>query len=106
MHVGYPLKLGSQAKANILLDIFNLFNRQGITQLDQRYNLALNGACARHSGGLCNGDGGLLAKPNTTDPVGAVVESGGDGDQPGLPEGRPPTATRRRCRGRFASACA
>jgi hypothetical protein len=46
VHVGYPIKLGSSgAKANILLDVFNLFNRQAITVLDQRYNLVSDGAC-------------------------------------------------------------
>ena len=72
VHIGYPLKLGSQVKANILLDIFNVLDRQGITQLDQRYNLALNGACGGVPDAICNGDGGLLAKPNTTDPVGQL----------------------------------
>ena len=37
VHVGYPIKLGSSgARANLLLDVFNLFNRQSITVLDQR----------------------------------------------------------------------
>ena len=72
VHIGYPIKLGSQAKANILLDIFNVLDRQGITLLDQRYNLALNGACGGVPDAICNGDGGLLAKPNSIDPVGQL----------------------------------
>jgi hypothetical protein len=72
VHIGYPVKLGGSAKANILLDIFNVLNRQGKTQLDQRYNLALNGACGGVPASICNGDGGLLAKPNSTDPAGSL----------------------------------
>ena len=72
LHVGYPVKLGGATRANVMLDIFNVLNRQGITQYDQRYNLALNGACGGVPSALCNGDGGLLAKPNSTDPVGSL----------------------------------
>jgi carboxypeptidase family protein len=73
VHVGYPIKAGTQLKANILLDIFNVFNRQGIVVLDQRYNLAQSGPCGGVPANLCNGDGGLLAKPNSTDPVGSLA---------------------------------
>ena len=40
-------------------DIFNLFNRQAITVLDERYNLIEDGECAGLAGNLCNGDGGI-----------------------------------------------
>ena len=74
VHVGYPIRLGSSgAKANILLDVFNLFNRQAITVLDQRYNLVSDGACAGVPGALCNGDGGLATVPNTLTPLGSIA---------------------------------
>jgi hypothetical protein len=73
LHVGYPIKIGSSMKANILMDVFNLFNRQGATILDQRYNLASDSQCAGIPGGLCNGDGGLLALPNSTNPKGVIA---------------------------------
>ncbi len=73
LHVGYPVKIGSSMKANILMDVFNLFNRQGATILDQRYNLTSDGACAGIPSGLCNGDGGLLALPNSTNPKGVIA---------------------------------
>jgi carboxypeptidase family protein len=82
VHIGYPLKVGSQVKANILLDLFNVFNRQGITLLDQRYNLAQNGACAGVPDAICNGDGGLLAKPNSTDPVAQLSNPKGTAPNP------------------------
>src|SRR5207249_525668 len=31
IHVGYPIRIGPHASANLLLDAFNLFNRQAIT---------------------------------------------------------------------------
>ncbi len=74
LHIGYPVKIGATAKANLLLDIFNLFNRQAITNYDQRYNLAKDGACGGVPGRICNGDGGLLAQPNTTTPVGQLSD--------------------------------
>jgi len=46
---------------------------RGATILDQRYNLTSDGACAGIPNGLCNGDGGLLAQPNTTNPKGVIA---------------------------------
>ena len=69
LHVGYPIRLGSSVKANILMDVFNLFNRQNTTLLDQRYNLQKDGACGGVPSAICNGDGGLLAQPNSVTPV-------------------------------------
>ena len=68
VHLSYPIKFGG-AKANIQLNVFNLFNRQSATVLDQRYNLTSDGACAGIPSGLCNGDGGLLTLPGTLTPV-------------------------------------
>jgi hypothetical protein len=59
-------------KANVLMDVFNLFNRQSITVLDQRYNLTKDGVCAGITAALCNGDGGLVASPNSTTAAGQL----------------------------------
>jgi len=73
VHIGYPVRLGSSgAKANILLDVFNLFNRQNITVLDQRYNLVSDGPCAGIPGALCNGDGGIATTGNNLTPAGVI----------------------------------
>ncbi len=37
LHLGYPLKIGSNMELNFLVDIFNLFNMQGETSRSQRY---------------------------------------------------------------------
>ena len=70
-----------------MADIFNLFDRQAITQLDQRYNL-ISGRrrCAGIPGGLCNGDGGIATTGNNLTPAGVDRRSAGDGDQPRLLE--------------------
>ncbi len=72
LSLGYPIKLGSNVKANLLVDVFNLFDRQAITVLDQRYNLTKDGHCGGIPNAICNGDGGLGHKPNTTDPIGVL----------------------------------
>ncbi len=38
LHIGYPLRVG-QFEINFLADIFNIFNRQGETSRNMRYNL-------------------------------------------------------------------
>jgi hypothetical protein len=75
LHVGYPIRLGSSVKANILMDVFNLFNRQNTTLLDQRYNLQKDGACGGVPSAICNGDGGLLAQPNSVTPVAQLANA-------------------------------
>jgi hypothetical protein len=72
LHLSYPIKVGSKSRLNVITDIFNVFNRQAITVYDQRYNLVNDGACAGVPDALCNGDGGLIAKPNTTTAVGQI----------------------------------
>jgi Carboxypeptidase regulatory-like domain/TonB dependent receptor len=71
LHVNYPIKLGN-AKANVVLNVFNLLNRQAPTVLDQRYNLVSDGPCAG-VGALCNGDGGLVTTGNSLTPLGQLA---------------------------------
>ncbi len=40
LHFGYPVKLGANMELNLLLDIFNVFNRQGELRRDDRYTSA------------------------------------------------------------------
>jgi hypothetical protein len=74
VHLGYPLKLGGSVKANLLLDIFNVFNRQGSIVLDQRYNLDSDAACAGIPDDVCNGDGGLLHNGVSITPVAQLAD--------------------------------
>jgi hypothetical protein len=69
IHIGYPVKLGSSSSLMLIADIFNLFNRQAITQLDQRYNLVSGGSCSGIPASACNGDGGLEHNGSTINPV-------------------------------------
>lgn len=72
LHVGYPIRLGKTVAANLNVDVFNLFNRQAISQLDQRYMLNSDEPCAGVPDALCNGDGGLQHKGATTNPIGQL----------------------------------
>jgi hypothetical protein len=82
LHIGYPFKLGSTAKANLLLDVFNVLNRQGATILDERYNLQKDGPCGGIPSNLCNGDGGLLAAPNTVNALTQLPNVNGSATNP------------------------
>ncbi len=73
LHLSYPIKVGARSKLNVIVDAFNLLNRQAITQYDERYNRVADGTCAGVPDALCNGDGGLIAKPNSTDPAGVIA---------------------------------
>jgi outer membrane receptor for Fe3+-dicitrate len=72
VHVSYPIKLGNKSSFNVIADVFNLFNRQAITEFDQRYNLSQDGACAGVPEALCNGDGGLKNVAGTVNPLGSI----------------------------------
>jgi hypothetical protein len=37
LHLGYPIRLGARLELNLLLDMFNIFNRQGETYRDMWY---------------------------------------------------------------------
>jgi hypothetical protein len=69
IHVSYPIRLHQEQRLNLIMNIFNLLNRQTAIQLDQRYNLAQDDPCAGIADALCNGDGGLQAMPNSLTPV-------------------------------------
>jgi hypothetical protein len=72
IHVSYPIRFGGEKRLSVIADIFNLFNRQSITVLDERYNLISDGECAGIAGDLCNGDGGIATTGNTLTPAGSI----------------------------------
>jgi hypothetical protein len=71
VHLDYPVKLSStgRQKLDIVVDAFNVLNRQAGIQLDQRYNLIQDGVCAGIPEANCNGDGGLATTGNTLTPI-------------------------------------
>lgn len=73
LHLSYPIKMSDRTRLNLVVDVFNLFNRQAAIQLDERYNLIADGPCAGIPEELCNGDNGLLHQPNSIDPVGQLA---------------------------------
>lgn len=68
----YPIRLSGPRRLVLQADIFNLFNRQAISVLDERYNLIEDGECAGLAGNLCNGDGGIATTGNSLTPIGSL----------------------------------
>jgi len=59
IHIGYPIRLSGDRELELMLDVFQLLDRQSITTLDQRYNLDSQPFCAGIPDGLCGAGGGL-----------------------------------------------
>lgn len=74
LHAGYPIAVGG-SHLNLLVDIFNVFNRQSATNVDQRYNLSSDPICAGVPTTLCNGDGGILNVHGTTNASGQLANA-------------------------------
>ena len=68
----YPIRFGDNKRINLIMDVFNLFDRQNIIQLDERYNLQLHGRCSAVPAAQCNGDNGWLTQPDTLTPLGSL----------------------------------
>jgi len=77
VHAGFPIAAGP-TRVTLLLDVFNVLNRQAKTQLDQRYNLSTDPVCAGITADpnfapgtpqhLCNDDGGIMNAPGGVQP--------------------------------------
>lgn len=74
IHVGYPIRMGS-IETNLLLDVFNVLDRQAATMVDQRYNYSLHGQCAGVPEEICNGDNGILHQPGSLEPAGQLANA-------------------------------
>jgi hypothetical protein len=59
LHFGYPVEFG-RTRLNVILDVFNVLNRQGVTRVDERYNLSSDDdPCAGIPSEICGAGGGL-----------------------------------------------
>jgi hypothetical protein len=72
LSVSYPVQIGG-SELKFMLDVFNVFDRQSITALDQRYNLASDPFCAGIPDALCGAGGALQHQDGSTDPVGQLA---------------------------------
>ena len=72
LHFSYPIRLGAERRINLIGDIFNLFNRQGISVYDERYNLISDGECGGIPFDICNGDGGIATTGDSLTPAGTL----------------------------------
>jgi TonB-dependent receptor-like protein len=71
LNVQYPVRIGN-TRLNLIMDMFNVFNRQKPTVLDERYNLIQDGFCAGIPDAICNGDGGIATQSGTLTPLGSI----------------------------------
>jgi hypothetical protein len=72
LQLAYPVKLSNGVHADVQFAVFNIFNRQAINQLYQRWDEVADGPCGGANSALkpiCNGDGGLAHIPGTITPV-------------------------------------
>ncbi len=72
LHLSYPIRFGGERRVTLQADVFNLWNRQSITTLDERYNLISDGECGGIPGLICNGDGGIATTGNSLTPAGTL----------------------------------
>jgi hypothetical protein len=55
--------------------VFNLFDRQAMAQLDERYNMPSDGdPCAGIPRGICGAHGGIGYVPDSIDPIGSIPD--------------------------------
>jgi hypothetical protein len=60
LHFGYPIAMGP-TRLNLILDVFNVLDRQAATRVDERYNLSSDAdACSGIPEAICGPGGGIL----------------------------------------------
>jgi hypothetical protein len=79
IHAGLPIPVGF-GRINLVVDVFNVLNRQAKNALDERYNLSSdatvsNNFCPGIPSALCNGDGGLLNVVGSVTPKGQLANA-------------------------------
>ncbi len=79
LHLNYPIKLSQNKEINLLVDIFNVLDRQSITRLDERFNRPSDVVCSGVdgdgsgiAGNLCSNMGGIRNVEGTLDSAGQV----------------------------------
>ena len=70
----YPVRFAGSKRLILQADIFNLFNRQAITTLDERYNLPEHGGCAGIPEANCNHDNGITTTGNNLIPSFTIAD--------------------------------
>ncbi|OFW11730.1 MAG: hypothetical protein A3H96_24600 [Acidobacteria bacterium RIFCSPLOWO2_02_FULL_67_36] len=74
LQLRYPIRFGGNRQVTVLADIFNVFDRQAINNLDQRYNLIQDAECGGIPFDICNGDGGIATTGNNLTPAGVLSD--------------------------------
>ncbi len=72
LHLDYPIQLNQGREVVLVMDVFNIFDRQEAIRLDERYNLRQDPFCAGIPDSLCSSIGGIANIPGTTNAAGSV----------------------------------
>jgi hypothetical protein len=83
LHAGFPLSFGGGSRLTLVADVFNVFNRQSATSLDNRMDLTSSGPCAVFTNAFgangctqfSNGFGGWGNVTGTTNPLGSFTDA-------------------------------
>src|SRR5207248_2491744 len=83
LHAGFPIAFGGGSRLTLVADVFNVFNRQSATSLDNRMDLPTSGPCAVFTNAFgstgcakfSNGFGGWGNVPGTTQPLGSFTDA-------------------------------
>ena len=83
LHAGFPIAFGGGSRLTLVADVFNVFNRQSATSLDNRMDLTSSGPCAVFNNAFgatgcakySNGFGGWGNVAGTTNPVGSFTDA-------------------------------
>jgi len=80
LHAGFPIAFGSGSRLTLIADVFNIFNRQSVTKLDNRMDLSNDTGCSvfTKAFGNCNngnGFGGWGNVAGTTQPLGSFPDA-------------------------------
>jgi hypothetical protein len=83
LHAGFPIALGSGSRLTLVADVFNVFNRQSATSLDNRMDLSSSGPCAVFTNAFgangcaqySNNEGGWGNVPGTNNPLGSFPDA-------------------------------
>ncbi len=84
VHIGYPIEIGDM-ELQLLVDVFNVLDRQSTINLDQRYNLDNQPFCAGIPDGLCGAGGCSRARRRHARSRRPARRRARDGHQPRFP---------------------
>jgi hypothetical protein len=92
LHAGFPVNFSGGSRLTLIADVFNVFNRQSITRIDNRMDLSVDGQCAVFTNAFgatgcalySNGFGGWGNQPGTNNPLNKFTNARAAASNPGF----------------------